>query len=368
MTTLDGPRPGRPEDYDAIVESLNAIFRTAAGRAPTIAVDWPHVYDRANLHNARIVTAGERVAASAAIWPNDVLMGEIRLRVGGVNCVGVLPEYRKHGLGRQVMQAIQARLRELGCHVGLLVTDIDNWYRALGWERAGMRRLYRIDRGNVGLLPDLPEGVRLRQGSEADLPAVLQIYARARLGGLRTLDTTRCILTSPQKAAAIYLAEQGEHRRGYIMMRDKRIVEWGGEAEVIGGLIRTLFYELDNQDISSSERDANFRAVRMQSITVLTPCQGHLFIDVMDLLGIPYLLDYAGMMYLVDPPAILAAVGADGVQMREQDGWFIAEWEGMQHPFSRNGLTKLFFGPEHTSITAPDVFPLPFWQWPLEGV
>ncbi len=133
LSNLDGPRAARPQDYDAIMATLNLIFRTAAGRAPTVAIDWPHVYDRSNLHNVSIFTEGHQVAASAAVWPNEVVLGDVRLRVGGVNCVGVLPQYRKLGLGAQLMSAVHDCLRALGCHVGLLSTDIDNWYRSLGW-------------------------------------------------------------------------------------------------------------------------------------------------------------------------------------------------------------------------------------------
>ncbi len=231
-----------------------------------------------------------------------------------------------------------------------------------------MRRLYRVDRGNVGLLPDLPEGVVMRQGGDADLAVVLALYRAARLGGVRTPELVRRVLTSPKRAATLYLAEQGTRRRGYIMAAEGQVVEWGGEAEVIAGLVKALFLQSDDPGVSSSDRDAGFRAVRMQSMTVVTPVRGHQVIDVFDLLGIPFALDYAGLMYLVDPLAILYAFGVNGVEVTERDGWFIVEWEGMRHPFSRNGLTKLFFGPEHPSISAPDDFPLPFWQWRMELV
>ena len=54
-----------------------------------------------------------------------------------INQVGVAPALQRHGVGTQLMQALLARGRELGCHEAWLGTEHDNLaarglYRALG--------------------------------------------------------------------------------------------------------------------------------------------------------------------------------------------------------------------------------------------
>ena len=54
----------------------------AAGK---LADDYPHVYDPANIGNVLIVRDEGRVVCSVGVWINEVEMGPVRLRVGGIN-------------------------------------------------------------------------------------------------------------------------------------------------------------------------------------------------------------------------------------------------------------------------------------------
>src|SRR5947209_6827864 len=150
---FDGPRACGPYDLAPVVDLINFVFRTqpAAGspRAPDMGWDYTHVYHPANLANVRIVRHHGRPVASVGIYPTAVQTPRGTLRVGGISAVATHPDYRRLGLATRTMVDAHARMREIGVHVGLLGTGIANWYRKLGWERAGQQWQFTFDRRNV---------------------------------------------------------------------------------------------------------------------------------------------------------------------------------------------------------------------------
>lgn len=363
---LEGPRPARPHERAAILEMTNEIFRISLGRAPTIATDWPHVYEPSNLENVLVMSEQGRIVASTAVWPNDIRLGDVVLRVGGINLVGTLPAYRRQGLGERLMQAAQTRMADLGCHVGLLSTDIANWYRVFGWERAGVVHTYRFDRANIGLLPPLPDSVDWRAATDDDIPAICDLHNAACLGAIRTHALLRTLLA--RKPSRLLVAEREGRPSAYVALRDNQIFDWAGSAADSAGLVRAAFDLLDDSTLSTSGRAADGHALSRQQITVVAPAVGHPLVALFTHLRIPVQVDYAGMLYVVAPGAILHAFGQHAIQVHERDGAFTLTRAHASIVLNRNQLAKLFFGPERICDFAEELFPLPFWQWGLEKV
>jgi len=364
---LDGPRAARPDEREQLLSLLNEIHRAGKGLPPSIATDWPHIYDPDNLDNVLVVSDGEAIIASVGLWVNDVALGSVRLRVGGINCLATRPEYRRRGLGAGVMQAAHARMAELGCHVGLLGTAITEWYRRLGWELAGRARSYRLDRGNIGLLPPLPEGTELRVAGEDALPEVIRLHHGDRLGGLRWKETFARIYRA-RGAPDVVLAWRKGTAHAYLLARRGSVIEWGGQAEAVASLLRAWFERCDDPSASTSLRDASFRAVHRPELTLTAPGGGHGLLALLDRLGIPYSTSYTGMLYVADPRGILDAFGLEEVAVAAEGERFTLTRGKDSVTLDRRALAKLLFGPERVSSFAAEVLPLPFWQWPLEHV
>jgi predicted acetyltransferase len=313
-----------------------------------------------------------RIVASTAVWPNDIRLGDAVLRVGGINLVGTLPAYRRQGVGERLMQAAQVRMAELGCHVGLLSTDIANWYRAFGWERAGIVHTYRFDRANIGLLPLLPDTVQCRavdNAGDADdevIPALCALHNADCLGAIRTPALLRTLLA--RKPSRTFFAAREGKPSAYVLLRDTQVFDWAGSAADIAGLVRAAFDLLDDRTLSTSTRAADGRALSSQRITVTAPAVGHPLTALLTQARIPVQVDYAGMLYVVAPGATLRAFGRDSIQVREDRAIFTLDNGHSRALLNRNQLAKLFFGPERVSEFAEDIFPLPFWQWGLEKV
>ncbi len=364
---LEGPRPARVEDQGAILDTIDFVHRTSVGRSPSMARDYPHVYASGNLKNVFVIEAGEKVVCSTGVWVNEVQLGGTRLRVGGINSVATLPGFRKRGLGAAVMQAAHARMREMGCHVGLLGTDISNWYRRLGWEYGGIERSYRLDRGNIGLLPTLPQDIACEAFKEEMAEEVLAVHHADRLGGIRTPGLFDQLLSAKKISNAV-VARKDSEVIAYLLTRGQTAVEWGGPAAVVAGLVQAWFEDLADPASSTSTRDADFRPVGLVGLTVTTPGGGHPFITVLEDLGIPYSTGYVGMILLIDPQEVLKAFGHRDIVVFEEKGRVGLARGDESDTLTRNELVKLFLGPERVSSFAGDVFPLPFYQWVLEHV
>lgn len=364
---LQGPRPARSEEQTALITVLDTIFRTSRGWEPSIGKDWVHVYAPENLENVHVFTDRGQIVASTGLWVNEVALGDVRLRVGGISCVGTLEDYRRAGLGMQLMQAARRRMETLGCHVGLLFTGISNWYRKLGWERAGTVRTYPIDRGNVALLPQLPADIQTRFATDDDDDAIVALRNAEAFGAIRNVTSFRTLKVARQ-IAATFLAERDGAALAYVMVHRGNIAEWAGPAEIVAGLARALYTTWDDPDAATSARAADHGPASMQYLTLTTPGGAHPLPALLDALGIPAQTGYQGMMTVVDPAAILDAYGISGIRVTPSDDEFVLHAGDRSHRLSREQLTKCFFGPER--VVAPEIpgLPVPFWQWYLEYV
>jgi ribosomal protein S18 acetylase RimI-like enzyme len=337
------------------------------GKPPSIARDWAHVYGQDNLENVLIAKDGKRVVSSVATWVNDVAWGKVTMRVGGINCLTTLPEYRHQGLGSLLMRSAHRHLASLYCQVGLLGTQITNWYRRLGWELAGRARSYRFDRANIVLLPPLPPEVEAHWPAQDHLAGVVQLRNDERLGGIRQLDSFQTILAARGNPQIISACQHGQ-LLAFLLARERKVIEWGGPPRLVAGLLRTWFERTDDLDASTSTRDEARRPLVQDQVTVVAPGGGHRFVEMLDRVGIPHSRSYVGMMYLVAPEDVLRVTGNVEIALLRREAGFSLSRAREHVDLSQRELTKLFFGPERVHDFASDIFPLPFWQWPLDHV
>lgn len=415
---LQGPRAPRLSERDAVIAMLDYVFRISQGRASSIGIDWPLVYTPENLRNIHVIfdvgaAEGPKPVASAGVWVSDVVLGQTSLRVGGINAVGTLHEYRKHGLGERVMAAAKQTMLDQGCAVGLLSTGIANWYRRMGWEWAGSVRNYALNRGNVALLPSLRPGVNMRivqAAGEWDAldEAILHLYHQANLGRRRTLAQFRQLATA-KPVQHLVIAEEAGEPTAYLLVQENRIIEWAGRAgdkgnvdinKITGNmqaatdimaLARAYFEAMDNPTASATLRASDSGgAALLRTMIIQTPDRGfqHPIVTQLDTIGIPYSIEYLGMVYLVDPQSIIDAFGLSSqVQItplapkhvpNQSPDQFLVQTPSVNMELGRGALTKLFFGPERIrrdahqgvepELFAQTIFPLPLWQWTLERV
>ena len=102
-------------------------------------------------------------------------------------------------------------------------------------------------------------------------------------------------------------------------------------------------------------------------MTVQTPGDGSAVPALLLDLGIPSALTYLGMLLILDARGLFAALGIRAEIEQLRDGWRLRHG-GRTLDLGDGELVKLIFGPERRHDFAPDVFPVDFYQWPMDRV
>lgn len=368
VPSFEGPRPCRPQEIPEVIELLNRGIRVARGNEPTIARDWGFIYSPENAENVIIMTTGGRIVASTGIWVNEVQLGAALLRVGGINCVLTEPEFRRHGLGMQVMEACHRRMTELGCHLGLLGTRIPNWYRRMGWEYAGSSRTYELNRGNIDLLPELPAGVTAEPAGLEALDEIAALREHYPLGGIRSAETFGALLTA-RNLNEFLVARQDGPAVAYLLSGGRHIYEWAGPPAVVAGLIRAWYERADDRAISTSTRREERVPLSLEHATLTAPAAvSNPLTYLLDNLHMPGSMNYLGMIRLLDPHGAYQACGRHDVRAVMNDDHVTVSRGRRSITLNLCQGAKLVFGPEPVGEGEIDVKPLPFFQWSLEHV
>jgi predicted acetyltransferase len=199
---------------------------------------------------------GGRLVAASGSHAFGQFFGGRAVPMAGLHSVSVVPDRRGEGLARAVMTALLCDLRAHGEAISSLFPATTRLYRGLGWEAAGSY-LWRgvAPRTLAGLAR--PAGVRLRPGGRADLPALVDCYARFAAPQNGQVARSRAWwerLASYWDERSVYVAEAQEGGvLGYVVYR-----QLDGDWSALGGPFRIAVYEL-----VSTTRDASLALWRL---------------------------------------------------------------------------------------------------------
>ena len=197
-------RPARDErDFEAFGSLVARSFAV-------VATDMGPWIDQIGRENARLAERDGRVEGCLALVPVGQWFGGRSVPSGAVIAVGIEPEVRGLGLGREVMRAALYELRARGFALSTLYPATQTFYRKAGYELAGGRYEIKVDAGAIGLAErDLP----VRRMDPEDKPAVRAAYARAAALQPGWLDRHEYMWTKIEQWKA-------EVREGYVVGAD----------------------------------------------------------------------------------------------------------------------------------------------------
>ena len=178
---------------------------------------------------------GQPVAALTLFFRQMSLNGG-ELEAGLVASVGVPPEHRRRGFGRQMMQGLLKELHTRKTPVSLLFPFSVAWYRSLGYGLANFS--WHIEQP-MRLLPDFPERLHVRRASVDDEAAMRACHERARLDPANNgwLTRTEAEWTKrafkPENERALFEADG--QVEGYLLYRldwdAVEVIEWVATSE-----------------------------------------------------------------------------------------------------------------------------------------
>jgi GNAT superfamily N-acetyltransferase len=360
---VDGPRACREQELPELLDLVNYVFRTMHGRPPSIATDYPQIYNPDNLEYVRIIKAEGRIRASVGMYPSPIICGGITLQSAGINCTTTHPDWRRRGFGGMIMRDAYRTAKEGGADIVHLSPGVPEWYRKYDLEYGGNLYTYHLDRGNVDVLPALKSS-KVDAGLDKYGEQIHDIHRAERIGNLRTFEQTKLVL--PRVPAELYVAQEGGTALAYLFVREDNhlCIEHGGPPDLVAGLLREVFHRRDeaNQGLPASKRDKDTnRAVLNPRLELQTNPQHAGLVALLDGLGIPVERKAWHMIYLTDPQSLPGKLGLDHIRVAETDDQFVVESGGKRETFSRLQLTKLFFGPERISDIAGAPLPIPIY-------
>lgn len=354
---IEGPRACGPYEVAATLDLLNQVFFPDE---PRMGHYLPHVATEENREQMRIIKVNGRVVAHVGAYVSEIATGRGTLRLGGIWSVCCHPDYRRRGLGEQCMRDAMARMQELGCDLGWLGTGIDAWYRRFGWEYAGRAYTFELNRGNVGLLPELDDA-QVSERPWPDLEQMLTRHMQDGLGCLRRPEVFAALLGRPDLAC--YTAARGDELVAYALVYGGNLIEQAGPPPVTAGLIREVFRRRDD---TSRPTSTSSRPGRME---VQTPASDKGLAGLLSSLRLPYHYGDRGMMWVTNLESLLEKLGLAGeIAFQETAPGVTLRRGSEQVELTRQELVKLLFGPEEVADFAEDLFPLEFYHWPLDTV
>ncbi|GIG00910.1 GNAT family N-acetyltransferase [Catellatospora citrea] len=105
----------------------------------------------------------------------------------GVAGVATAPELRGRGLGRLVLTRLLEGARDRGAVLSTLFGTTPLPYRALGWEEVGALTYWTVPTRALAVVRADPK-TTLRPASEADIPAVYEIYRQVARAGTGLME------------------------------------------------------------------------------------------------------------------------------------------------------------------------------------
>ena len=353
-------RSCRPDELAEVLDLVNLVFRTSQGRPATIGDDYPHIYAAANLDNIITVHESGGIRACVSTLPMRVACGDLTFETLGVNCTTTHPDWRRRGFGEQMMKEIARRATAQGCDLVHLDAGVPEWYRDLGYEYGGRINYYIVHRGNADLLPTLSQDGEVMRGNEpATVAAAHALHESERLGTVRALEDSAVAYARSQGELVAAARDGVVVAYAYVRRTDATVIEHGGRAVEVAGLLKLLFEELDNasKDEPRTGRADNHRPQRRPLLRVevsplasLDPLlAGRLY---------PARHAYWHMFYLANVEQTVAKLDAPLAVAGDGTGHFELRRDADASRYSRGQLVQLLFGPEARGAVAGGVVPI----------
>ncbi len=129
------------------------------------------------LHDFLVIKHNEKIVASVALIPVRWSVGGVPMKVAELGMVATLPEYRRRGLIRQLVDEYHRQVRQQGYDFSVL-EGIPYFYRQFGYEYA----LPLLEETRIGLelIPECSSGVKIRPFTVKDLPKAMRLLEHSQ--------------------------------------------------------------------------------------------------------------------------------------------------------------------------------------------
>ncbi len=171
-----------------------------------------------------------QVASHAAFLIREFRNEERRLKVGLVGSVTTGPDFRGQGMAKAVLAETLSELKRQGCVIAVLWSAQPEFYRLLGFYRAGREIDLRFTAASVAAV----DGEALEYDPVRHAHQVWRLYQKHDVRVDRSLEEQKVLLRIPK--ARVFVTEREGKVTSYLAVNKGAdftdfIHEWGGDLE-----------------------------------------------------------------------------------------------------------------------------------------
>lgn len=171
-------RPYVPEEKDAFNRVPSIVFGNYSGRAYSETPEAERGPDLIPPEISLCAFEDGTLASTYAAYPFVMRMNGAKAPAAGVTCVGTLPQFRRRGHLRKIMETDFKRRYEQRLEpIAILLASIAAIYQRYGYAVCSARNAYSIDPRNINFVPSLPATTGTwREASKDELPLLQSMY------------------------------------------------------------------------------------------------------------------------------------------------------------------------------------------------
>ncbi len=170
-SSIEGPRPARPEELDAVVGLVDRVFRSEG--PPLMKREFPQLFSPDNARSLYVMLDGGVPVSHIGVYEQHMHVGPAAISTGCVGAVGTHADHRKKGYAGKTLACAIHSMRGDGV-VLMPVSGGRSLYRRAGCATVG--RSYGQKRSLDELAPLACERYRVEPWDEKYLPALLALH------------------------------------------------------------------------------------------------------------------------------------------------------------------------------------------------
>ncbi len=171
-------RPYAPEEKDAFNRVPSIVFGNYTGRSYSETPEAERGPDMIPPEISLCAFEDGTLASTYAAYPFTMRLNGAKAPVAGVTCVGTLPQFRRRGHLRKIMETdFKRRYEQQMQPIAALLASIAAIYQRYGYAICSSRYAYSIDPRDIKIVPSIaPATGTWREASKDELPLLQSMY------------------------------------------------------------------------------------------------------------------------------------------------------------------------------------------------
>ena len=244
---MQGPRASKKAEYESVLTLINQVFRINNNLAPTMSTEYPLLLCYENMDNMRIILEDDQPVSTVSYCTTNMIIEGATLKAASVGSVCTHPGYRGRNYATQLMDDVEARMKDNGVEVMLVSGDRDLYLRR-GCVTVGGFYKAQLESKQIGI----QDYVSLVDINNTNIDQAIRIYNQEPVRYKRTYDEFISLQqgATTHKGSLYYksylLTKRGE-AVAYIILKiiigENRadIVEYAGDkSSVINGIYKLM--------------------------------------------------------------------------------------------------------------------------------